>query len=85
VTIRPDDVAVLRWIATKSSLPTYQIRRACIVLGIGSGRRTQEVAKEVGCNAATIWRACRRYELRGLSGLLADDRSPLPPKARDSA
>ena len=32
VTIRPDDVAVLRWIATKSSLPTYQIRRACIVL-----------------------------------------------------
>jgi hypothetical protein len=59
VTIRPDDLVVLRWIATKSSLPSPQVRRARIVLAIASGRRTNEIAREVGCNAATIWRACR--------------------------
>ena len=48
--------------------------RARIVLAIAEGQRTQTVAEAHGCDEATVWRTCRRYELLGITGLLADGR-----------
>jgi hypothetical protein len=50
------------------------VQRARIVLAIADGERTQTVAEQVGCDEATVWRICRKYEQMGLSGLLADGR-----------
>jgi DNA invertase Pin-like site-specific DNA recombinase len=74
VAIVPSDLSVLRWIARGVDLPIYQVQRARIVLAIAGGARTQKVAKDTGCDEATVWRVCRRYEEMGLSGLLADGR-----------
>jgi hypothetical protein len=74
VTIMPTDYSVLRWIARGQDLPAYQIQRAQIVLAIAEGERTQVVAEKVGCDEATVWRTCRKYEEMGLTGLLADGR-----------
>jgi hypothetical protein len=74
LTIAPADEPVLRWIAEGHDLPAYQIQRARVVLAIAGGERTGNVAKLNGCDEATVWRACRRYEEAGLSGLLADGR-----------
>jgi hypothetical protein len=74
VAIAPGDVAALRWVAIGSEVPRYQAQRAKIVLAIANGLRTQHVAAEMACDAATVWRICRRYEQGGLSGLLADER-----------
>ena len=74
VLIAPADVAVLRLIAGDRSLPVYQVHRAQIVLAIAAGERTRQVALRIGCDEATVWRTCRRYEHAGLSGLLADRR-----------
>jgi hypothetical protein len=74
VVIAPCELSVLRWVATEPTLPHYQVRRARIVLAMARGARTQQVAKELGCDEATVWRICRRYEQHGLTGLLADGR-----------
>ena len=74
VLIAPADRAVLRLIAGDRSLPAYQVQRAQIVLAIAAGERTQNVAERIGCDQATVWRTCRRYEQSGLTGLLADGR-----------
>jgi DNA invertase Pin-like site-specific DNA recombinase len=74
VNIVPSDLSVLRWIAGGDDLPEYQVQRARIVLAIAQGARTKKVAKDAGCDEATVWRTCRRYEQMGLSGLLADGR-----------
>ncbi len=74
VTISPADYPVLCLIARGESLPPYQVQRARIVLAIAAGERTQDVASSTGCDEATVWRTCRRYEQAGLSGLLADGR-----------
>jgi hypothetical protein len=74
VAIVPSDLSVLQWIARGENLPPYQAQRARIVLAIAEGKRTQRVAEEAGCDEATVWRTCRRYEEWGLSGLLADGR-----------
>ena len=74
VDIPPSDLTVLRWIARGDDLPAYQVQRAKIVLAIAEGGRTQDIAEHAGCDEATVWRTCRRYEEMGLSGLLADGR-----------
>ncbi len=74
VTIAPADYHVLCLIAGGDTLPSYQVQRARIVLAIASGERTGRVAQKLGCDEATVWRTCRRYEEAGLSGLLADGR-----------
>jgi hypothetical protein len=74
VSVAPSDMSVLRWIARGDDLPPYQVQRARIVLAIAEGQRTQRVAEDAGCDEATVWRTCRRYEQLGLSGLLADGR-----------
>ena len=68
VTIAPADYHVLCLIARGETLPSYQVQRARIVLAIAAGGRTQSVARQVGCDEATVWRTCRRYEAAGLSG-----------------
>jgi hypothetical protein len=74
VLIAQADYHVLCLIARGDAVPAYQAQRARIILGIAGGERTQEVARRVGCDEATVWRTCRRYEQSGLSGLLADGR-----------
>jgi hypothetical protein len=74
LTIAPSDEVVLRWIVKAQSLPLYQVQRAQMVLAIAAGERINVVAAQLGCDEATIWRACRRYEQSGLSGLLAGRR-----------
>lgn len=74
IKIAPADLPVLRLIARRDDLPWYQVQRARIVLAVAEGQRTNDVAERLACDASTIWRACRRYEGGGLSGLLADGR-----------
>jgi transposase len=74
VAIAPADFPVLCLIARGETLPMYQVQRARIILGIAAGERTRDLARKVGCDEATVWRTCRRYEEAGLSGLLADGR-----------
>jgi len=74
VTIAPADLPVLRLIARGDHVPIYQSQRARIILAIAAGERTQDIARRTGCDEATVWRTCRRYEQSGLSGLLADGR-----------
>jgi hypothetical protein len=74
VTIAPGDGLVLQWIARGEGVPWFQVQRARIVLGIAGGQRTAAVAAKIGCDEATVWRTCRRYEQAGLSGLLSDRR-----------
>jgi hypothetical protein len=74
LTIAPSDEAVLRWIAKVQAVPLYQVLRAQMILAVASGERINVVAARLGCDEATIWRTCRRYEHAGLSGLLADGR-----------
>jgi DNA invertase Pin-like site-specific DNA recombinase len=74
VSIVSSDYSVLEWIARGDDLPSYQVQRARIVLAIADGERTQDVAEKFGCDEATVWRTCRKYEQMGLSGLLADGR-----------
>ena len=74
IDLAPSDQPVLHWIAQSMSLPWYQVQRARIVLAIAAGERTRAVAEKLNCDDATVWRVCRRYELSGLSGLLANGR-----------
>jgi hypothetical protein len=74
VLINVADLPVLSLIARGDAVPVYQSLRAQILLSIAAGERTQAVARRVGCDEATVWRTCRRYEHSGLSGLLADGR-----------
>jgi hypothetical protein len=74
LTIAAADEPVPRWIAQDHGPPAFQVQRARIVLASAEGRRICEVALQNDCDEATVWRACRRYERSGLSGLLADGR-----------
>jgi hypothetical protein len=74
VAVAPADDRVLRWIASGEGVPWFQVQRARIVLAIAGGKRTAAVAVTAGCDEATVWRTCRRYEQAGLSGLLQDRR-----------
>jgi len=72
--IVPPDVERLQKAAHSDTLPWYQVRRARIVLAIGAGERKCNVATQMECGEATVWRTCERYRLRGLDGLWADER-----------
>ena len=68
------DEARLLKTAHSDSLPWLEVRRAKIVLAIAGGQRRCLLAAELGCDEATIWRTCERYQQSGLDGLLADHR-----------
>jgi transposase len=55
-------------------LPWYQVRRARIVLALAAGQRKRDVAAQLECGVATVWRTSERYRQDGLEGLLADGR-----------
>jgi hypothetical protein len=94
VRLAPGDYPVLRLLARGEGVPAQQARRARVLLAVAGGERTSVVAAREGCDASTVWRACRRYERGGLSALLADGRArrgsggerrrapPLPPPDR---
>ena len=44
------------------------------LLALAAGQRKRDVAAQMGCGVATVWRACERYRRDGLEGLLADGR-----------
>jgi transposase len=74
LTIHPPDLPELERIARSDASPWYQVRRARIVLGIAAGHRREDLAAQLECYESTIWRTCQRYQDRGLSGLLIDQR-----------
>ena len=71
VEIARADTMMLQHLARSHTRPWFQVRRARIVVAVAGGARTQELASEMQCDAATIWRTCRQYEATGLAGLLA--------------
>ena len=70
LTLDADDVPILEAISRSRSLPWFQVQHARILLGIAAGQRVQVVAFQMQCDAATVWRACRNYEQRGLDAVL---------------
>jgi transposase len=74
LSVDPADVDRLHTTAHSDSFPWYQVRRARIVLALAAGQRKQDVAAQMECGVATIWRTCARYRREGLDGLLADGR-----------
>jgi transposase len=79
VSIDPADLPSLQRVARSESLPWFQVRRARIVLANARGLHTSTIAFQVQCDAATVWRTCRRYERGGLTGLLAPPIRPGSP------
>ena len=74
LSIAPPDLDRLHKTAHSDILPWYQVRRARIVLALAAGQRKHEVAAQMECGVATVWRTCERYRQYGLAGLLADER-----------
>jgi len=68
------DEARLRKTAHSDALPSFEVRRAKIILAIVAGQRRRAIAADLGCDEATVWRTCERYRQAGLEGLLADRR-----------
>ena len=74
LSLAPSDEDRLHTTADSDSLPWYQVRRARILLALAAGQRKRDVAAQMECGVATVWRACERYRRDGLEGLLADGR-----------
>jgi transposase len=74
LSLAPSDEDRLHTTAHSDSLPWYQVRRARILLALAAGQRKRDVAAQMECGVATVWRACERYRRDGLEGLLADGR-----------
>jgi len=70
LSIAAKDRPILEHVARSDSLPWYQVRRARIVLALAAGERTQTIAWQMQCDAATVWRTAQRYRHAGLAGLL---------------
>lgn len=66
------DRHLLQQIARSRTLPWFQIQRARLVLAMAAGERVQTVAERMQCDPSTVWRVCRRYEQKGLAGVLAE-------------
>src|SRR5690242_19162918 len=88
LTISAADTPILEAVARSRRLAWFQVQHARIVLALAAGQRVRDVASRLGCDRATVWRACRRYERGGLKKLLLDDartgprQSAPPPAAR---
>lgn len=66
------DRQLLQQIARSRTLPWFQVQRARLVLAMAEGERVQTVAERLECDPSTVWRICRRYEQKGLAGVLAE-------------
>jgi len=74
LTVTHDDLPILQAVARSHTEPHYRVQRARLILGVASGQRIQAIAERLDCDVATVWRTCRRFELRGLAGILARPR-----------
>jgi transposase len=74
LSVASPDIDRLQKTAHSDVLPWYQVRRARIVLAIAAGERKRDVAVQMGCGEATVWRTCECYRQEGLEGLWADGR-----------
>ena len=45
------------------------LRRARVLLSSHEGEQPSEIARDVGCDPATVWRVCQRFASRGLEAL----------------
>ncbi len=88
LTLDPEDIPILQAVARSRTRSGFQIERARILLGVAHGRRIQTLAFQMQCDPATVWRACRDYERRGLDAVLWEADRPgrpqqiSPPPAR---
>jgi hypothetical protein len=57
------------------------MQRALVLLGIAAGERVTAVAERVGCDPATVWRFCRRFEAEGVASVT----SLSMPRLRESS
>jgi Winged helix-turn helix len=73
LTLPAADTPVLEAVARSRRLAWFQVQHARIVLAVAAGERVRDVAFRLGCDRATVWRVCRRYEQGGLTKLLLDD------------
>src|SRR5947208_3407989 len=73
------DLTRLQQIARSLCSPWYHLRRARIILAQAAGQRTQDIAQQVQCDVRTVRRTCRRYQVCGVSGLLARANRPGRP------
>ena len=80
LTLDADAIAILQWLARCRSQPWFQIQHARILLGIAAGQRVKTLAREVQCDAATVWRICRGYEQHGLDAVLWEAPRPGRPQ-----
>src|SRR4051812_7109547 len=71
--VAPADADLLRVVARSRRLSFYQVQHARIVLAVASGEPIGSVTCRLGCDRATVWRVCRRYEQGGLERLLLDE------------
>src|SRR5215213_9473490 len=80
LTVAAADLPILQGVARARQLAWFQVQHARVVLAVAAGQRTQDIAARLGCDPATVWRVCRRYERGGLKALLLDEpRAGCPP------
>ena len=68
LSLAPSDEDRLHTTAHSDSLPWYQVRRARILLALAAGQHKRDVAAQMECGVATVWRACERYRRDGWRG-----------------
>ena len=66
------DRAILEKLARRRTLPWFQVQRARALLRLAGGERIQNLAWQLQCSPATLWRLARRYECDGLEGALLE-------------
>lgn len=65
--VNPDDIPRLRRIARNIELPWKQVRLARVVLAIAADDRIQNIAAQIRCDPATVWRIAREFEQLGMA------------------
>lgn len=65
--VNPDDIPRLRRIARNIELPWKYVRLARVVLAIAADDRIQNIAAQIQCDPATVWRIAREFEQRGMA------------------
>ena len=80
IEVPAEDRERLRLLARDRNTPQKLVWRAKIVLLAGEGKRALEVAAEVGVSVLTVRRWRRRYQDKGVDGLLKD--ATRPPRVK---
>src|SRR5688572_28697331 len=70
ITVTPEDLAELQRIV---DMPQIIIART--LLALAGGESVGGIARQVGCDPATVWRVSERYRRQGLDGAFGRQRS----------